>query len=63
MQFCIVGGSFTGTFRFQTGLKWLGDKPNEFQRELDSNLGHFFWLYVYLKDILQHGDRRNAIGV
>ena len=51
-NFSIVGGSTTDTYRFKTGFYGSGDMPNEFQRELDSKLGHLPAVQVHLDDIL-----------
>ena len=51
-NFSIVGGSITDTYRFKTGFYGSGDMPNEFQRELDSKLGHLPAVQVHLDDIL-----------
>ena len=47
-NFSIVGGNITGTYRFKTRFYCLGDMPNEFQRVMDSLVGHLPRFHVYL---------------
>ena len=52
MQFYIVGGDVTGSYRFKTGLYGLGDKPNEFQRIMDQLTEKLPNTHCYLDEIL-----------
>ena len=47
-NFSIIGQSITGIYSFKTGFYGLEDLPNEFQRVMDSSLGHLPGVHFYL---------------
>ena len=51
-NFSIVVGDITGTYRFLTGFYGLDDKPNEFQRVMDTTIGSIPFTTYYIDDIL-----------
>ena len=48
----IVGGETTGTYSFLTGFYGLGDRPNEFQRLMDSLMKDIPFTNCYIDNIL-----------
>ena len=51
-NFSIVGGDFTGSYHFKTGIYGLGDMPNEIQRIMDRLTENLLNKHCYLYDIL-----------
>ena len=51
-NFSIFGENITETIQILTGFYGLGDVPNEFQRAMDSTIGHIPFTNFYLDDIL-----------
>ena len=52
INFQIIGGKATGTYRFIKGFYGLTVMPTEFQKAMDTELSNLPNSYVFLKDIL-----------
>ena len=51
-NFQIIGGEYTGTYRFVTGFYGLTVMPTEFQKAMDLLLAKFREGFVFIDDIL-----------
>ena len=51
-NFSLVGGRFTGSYRFKTGFYGLSTMPAEFQRAIHAILAEFTCAHAFIDDIL-----------